>query len=278
MKTMKKKLTRDVYLVGDIHAGYRKSKRFSDVDKLRNFRGNKEHDIIIFMGDFGYPWYNSNLVVGEDGINHLNIHKNSDVKGLKRLSKQFDNFYVVLGNHEGLYRHLDKAVKSYDDIVNGYIYKFQWVDKYSKTKRYIKVLDRLGTYNIDGLKILTVGGATSHDAGNRVEGSTWFPNENVEKEKLNKFLESKMSEQFDLVITHTPATKLIYKLMNTRDASRNDFIKVMYCSTATALDLVYEYIDYKCWAFGHMHLDIDVTIDNERFICMYNDKPLKINK
>jgi len=269
-------MSRNVYLVGDIHAGYRKDKRHSDVDKLRNFQGDKTKDIIIFMGDFGYPWFHSSLVV-VDGVNHLNIHKNSDIKGLKRLSKQFDNFYVVLGNHEGLYRHLNKAVKSWDDIVNGYIYKFVWTCKYTKTKRYINVLDRLGTYNIDGLKILTIGGATSNDKYNREEGVSWFPNENVDKDEIDEFLESKMSERFDLVITHTPSTKLIHKLMNTRDASREDFIKVMYCPTAEALDLVYEYIDYNIWAFGHMHLDIDVEIDGERFIGMYHNKPLKIN-
>ena len=266
----------DIYVVGDIHAGYRENKRYSHKDKLMSF--NKS-GIVISLGDFGYPWFNSKFYLNYKNKSNVIIpSKNSEIKFFKKINKKHFILYVVLGNHEGIYRYLDKAKLSYDKTVNGYIYIFNIFNRFTQSFYEMRVFKRLGIYQIDDFKFLTIGGAYSSDR-NRIIGETLFLNEEVNNIEISNFIKKNINNHFNAILTHACPIALMIDWIE-ENINDNDYQRLnekINCKTSKELNKLYFKGNFDSWYFGHLHLDKTEIIDDLKFTCLFNQKPLKIN-
>ena len=121
-------------------------------------------------------------------------------------------------------------------------------------------------FDLDGIKVFTLGGATSPDKHKRLLGYDYFKEEDIQfcdtEEALTNL--AKHNNEVDLIITHTIGREFIYKRMY-KDAHANE----SYMGAINNfLDYIDEIVKYKAWYFGHFHMDIDYIGSNK--YAMYN--------
>lgn len=189
------------------------------------------------------------IILGDAGINfYLN---KTDYNKKKRLQTLGYTFYLVRGNHEERPENLPTTEMIWDDTVQGNIYR----EPEFPNIRYF--LDG-GTYNIDGLKTLVVGGAYSVDKHYRIKNYMqkdgwcgWFESEQLTEQERSNIVIATANENYDLVLTHTcpyswMPTDLFLSMVDqsTVDNSMERF-----------LDVLKGNFDWTCWLFGHFHAD-----------------------
>lgn len=222
-----------IYITGDKHGVFDSLINFSYKNKLTS-------DDIIF-------------IAGDVGINYNEDHNDNRVK--RKLSKIKSNILCVRGNHEKRPEH----ISSYQIIEN------EW-GKFYQEEEYKNLLFCIDgeEYNIDGKKILCIGGAYSVDKPWRIMyGFKWFPDEQLSKKEQEDILKKTKGEKFDFVISHTCPQKFvpIERLFPDIDQSTVDK------SMEKFLDKIEKNIRYKKWYCGHWHTD--KTDKKIRFI--FND-------
>lgn len=199
------------------------------------------------------------IVLGDVGFNYFLDHRDISLK--KKFIKDCGyTIYCLKGNHEARPQKIEGMKKIYDTEVCGYIY---YEEEFPAIKYFC---DAEGaTYNINGYKILTIGGAYSVDKYYRLEkGWNWFENEQlttVEREFITKKCSGK---KFDFVLTHTcplswQPTDLFISLPASYpiDSSMEEW-----------LEQLKDKIDYKVWLFGHYHDDRTI---NEKSEMLFTD-------
>jgi len=160
------------------------------------------------------------------------------------------NLYFLDGNHER-FPSLEKLPE--DENHMGYV---------SKQIRHLK---RGRTYNIQGKKILTIGGADSIDKCRRIKGLSWWEQEQITDEDIAEV----KPEYYDYVLTHCCPTSVFNKhkqelctLANVIDDSNPEFH-----ISENKLEQVKSKITFGKWYFGHYHVDIDL---DDHFSCLFN--------
>ncbi|MCF0156762.1 MAG: metallophosphatase, partial [Veillonella sp.] len=96
------------------------------------------------------------------------------------------------------------------------------------------------------------GGATSVDKAHRVEGESWWPQENASPEEMQEGIDTlaKHNWQVDYVVTHTAPKQFLnafYKYMS--------FKQEVPCPTQDYLTELADKLDWDMWYFGHFHGD-----------------------
>jgi len=220
-----------IYVTGDVHCPH-------DVKKLATERWSAQKsltkdDYLIVCGDMGIVW---------DG-------SRSDHYWQEWFqSKPFTTLFVD-GNHEN---HV---------MLNNYLVQDWNGGKVHFIKPRVIHLMRGQVYNIVGVKLFTMGGASSHDKEYRIEGLSWWPEElpsDDEYAEAEKNLEAN-DWKVDLVISHCTADSVQRQLAYwyEHDKLTNFFETV-----------IKERLDYKHWYFGHYHDDRDI---DEKHHCIYQE-------
>ena len=207
-----------IYVPGDTHGG-------PDLQKIRDWNGGKHGDYLIVAGDFGYPWDFSEI-------------EEDDIKWLE--TRPYRVLFVD-GNHERFDYWRDRPTKKW---MGGSIQRLR---PHSPVMR----LMRGEIYTIEGLKVFTMGGATSADRQWRHVGEDWWPCELPSEENFEQ-ARAKLDSvgwKVDYVVTHTCATSYIEPTMGRwGDPDRlTDFFQELE-----------NRLDYKHWYYGHFHIDKDV--------------------
>lgn len=190
------------------------------------------------------------IILGDSGINfYLN---NSDRNRKKRLNDIGINLYLVRGNHEERPENLPNIEIVWDENVKGNVY----IEPEFSNIRYF--LDG-GSYIIDGLKTLVIGGGYSVDKywrlGNLPEDTDvwtgWFRDEQLTEKEKTEILIAAVGEEYDLVLTHTcPYSWMPRDLfLNMIDQSTVDN------SMEKFLEVIKDHVKWKVWLFGHYHAD-----------------------
>ena len=238
-----------IYVTGDCHGDFR---RFSKKYFVEQLRMTKD-DFIIICGDFGGVW----------NKDKESAYENIQLDWLD--SQPFTTLFVS-GNHEN-YDRLDAYPL---EEWNG--------GKIQKIRPGIIHLMRGQVYTIDGCKIFTFGGASSHDIDGgilelddplykekkkildreyipyRVNHLSWWERELPSLEEMDegkKNLELHHNE-VDFIITHCCATStqiLIDPTFKKQDCLTNYFEELR------------QTIKYKKWLFGHYHGNKNVTAE-----------------
>lgn len=209
-----------IYITGDIH------RDFSRIYKLKKDSDN----LLIVLGDVGINYY-------------LNEEDKNCKEYLKKLKLKL---FCVRGNHE----ERPEKISTYKEVemFGGKVF----IEEEYPNLIFAKDGE---TYNIDGKKILVIGGAYSVDKQYRLlHGYKWFKDEQLTKEEMDTILEKVKGKHFDIVLTHTCPYKYEPRevFMQGLDQSKVDK------SMEHFLDEIEENISYDKWYCGHYHTEKQV--------------------
>ena len=184
-----------VYVTGDMHGDF---ERF----KLPAMKKLKKGDTLIICGDFGFLW---------DG-------SKEEEKILEKLSEKKFNICFVDGTHENF------------EMLNSFPVSEWNGGKVHHIIGSVYHLMRGQIFNIDGLRIFTMGGGESPDVDIRIANDTWY-----------------------IVITHEPSAKVKEFLqMQFTEKSRVTLLNTYFEELAGA-------VDYRKWYFGSLHMDKHIS-------------------
>lgn len=218
-----------IYVTGDVHCPI-------DVKKLNrlNFPVQRlltKDDYLIVTGDFGIVWDDSN----------------SDIYWRKWFNTRNYTTLFVDGNHEN------------HDILATFPVVERFGSKVRQIEETVFQLMRGETYTIDGKTFFTMGGASSTDKRNRIEGKSWWEAELPSDQEYENGLTNldKINREVDFIITHCAPDSIIYLIA---DWYKKDKL-------TNFLEIVKQTTKYKKWFFGHYHID---RIIEDKHYCLYD--------
>lgn len=196
----------------------------------------------LYVDNF-IPEENAFIILGDSGLNYyLN---NKDQRHKVEVENKGVYIYCVRGNHEARPKNVPNMELVYDNEVNGEV----WIEKDFPHIRYFR---DWGTYNINGLQTLVVGGAYSVDKHYRIANNfKWFENEQLDVEEMWACKNAIKNKHFDLVLTHTcplsfQPTDLFLGFID--QSTVDNSMEVWMEELANS-------ITWKIWLFGHYHAD-----------------------
>lgn len=209
-----------ILITGDIH------RDFSRIYKLEKDTDN----MLIVLGDVGINYY-------------LNEEDKNYKEYLKKLKLKL---FCVRGNHE----ERPENISTYKEVemFGGKVF----IEEEYPNLIFAKDGE---IYNIDGKKILVIGGAYSVDKQYRLlHGYKWFKDEQLTKKEMDTILDKVKGKHFDIVLTHTCPYKYEPRevFMQGLDQSK------VYKSMEHFLDKIEENINYAKWYCGHYHTEKQV--------------------
>lgn len=114
-----------------------------------------------------------------------------------------------------------------------------------------------GTFlKIGNMNCLGIGGAYSIDRHYRIEGISWFKEEEITESDLSKCLNHKDKFPLDLIFSHDIPLKLT--------VTKNSYVGSYH--TREKLDILLDNASPKYWFFGHYHLDYRNKFRSTEFI------------
>lgn len=222
-----------IYITGDIHGEV-----FRVAEAVERF-GITNEDTIVILGDVGMNYFRNN---------HGDRHRK------KKLNKLGVPIFCIHGNHE----MRPSTIDSYHETQwhGGTIY----VEDAYPNLLFAKDGE---VYDLDGQKVLVIGGAYSVDKWYRLRmDMNWFPDEQPSTE-IKARVEQKLEElgwKVDAVLSHTCSERYmpVEAFLSGIDQSTVDN------STEEWLGRIEEKLEYKAWYCGHWH--INKRIDGMHFL------------
>jgi len=110
--------------------------------------------------------------------------------------------------------------------------------------------------------IMFIGGANSIDRATRVEGVSWWPDEELSYSELSDIQVKYNDFKPRVMVTHECPESVVGHMFDWY--AKKQFKSV----TRQAFDMMWQYHKPDIWIFGHWHADRDVNIMGTRFICL----------
>lgn len=205
-----------VYVTGDMHGD---AGRFND-PRLKKL---KKGDTLLICGDFGFLWNGGK----------------AEQKLLKQIGSKKYNVCFLDGTHENF-----EQLNSYEAT--------EWnAGKVQQISNNLYHLMRGQIYEIEGLKIFTMGGGESPDIDIRFDNDTWSRDEIPTQAQLLEGANNleQAGCKVDIILTHEPP------------ATIKGFLKLKEKGPVrvTALNAYFEELGksatFQKWYFGSMHVD-----------------------
>ena len=228
-----------IFVTGDIHG---QPQLNLSVDQFPDQKNLTKKDVVIILGDFGLLWSHLRTKEEEHWIKWLDDRK-------------FTTLFID-GNHENF------------DLLKNLPEKEMYGDRVGIVSHSIFHLRRGLCYRINGNKILTIGGAHSHDREYRKWGKSMWKEEEITEENIRTAIESVESVMFDVdyILTHCGPVEFakyalpIYVIDKyTPDHSEENLSWFKMASNVT----------YKQWYFGHYHNNVTDPFQG-LWTCLYN--------
>lgn len=206
-----------IYVTGDIHGDI---SRF----KEKPLRGLKRKDTLIVLGDFGFLWNGSK----------------EEQKALKWLTKRRYQLLFLDGCHDNYDMLAQYPAQAYCGgqarHIGGNLYQ----------------LVRGGVFEIEGKKLLCIGGGESHDKEDRDEGFNWWRAELPDQAEMTACSEhlEYLGNQVDYVLTHDAPSQLL-EFTGWKQQDINAF--------QLWLNKLSKTLRYKKWYFGRYHKDRNIS-------------------
>ena len=128
-----------------------------------------------------------------------------------------------------------------------------------------------GVTEIDEHKIFYVSGAWSIDRPLRIDGVSWWPEEELTIAELNSALDLYIETKPDIMITHdgpNQATQWVLTTLALKKYGNYTSQPVIPTRTGQALSAMFDMHQPKLWFFGHWHYSWMKNINGTRFICL----------
>lgn len=120
--------------------------------------------------------------------------------------------------------------------------------------------------------MMFVGGAVSIDKAYRIEGYSWWENEELSTHELNTLVDVFVSYKPEIMITHecpeSVAEQVLGVLKDLRTGSPMKLDPRFASITRQAFQSMFELHQPKLWIFGHWHVPFDKKINGTRFVCL----------
>ena len=227
-----------VFVCGDTHGllNVKKISKLVEKEKLTY------DDYIIICGDAGIVWSD------ETTVEFIKFYESLGV-----------NILFIDGNHENF-----NDLKKYpiETWCGGCTHRIS---------EHIRYLCRSQVFDILGRKILTLGGADSHDKEFREENVSWWREEGITKTDIKIALANLIDVGcvVDYVLTHTPShifAKSLYELFTQCGEGFPAFLQTKFDNNKSGklLDDLEINVKYKKWFCGHWH--IDETMGNNQVL------------
>lgn len=207
-----------IYVTGDIHGGH-------DISKLNTsfFPEQKQmtkSDYVIVCGDFGLVWHDCE----------------EERYWLDWLEKKNFTTLWVDGNHENFDRLETLPVNEW----NGGLVQ--------EVRPSILHLMRGSIFDIDGVSILAMGGATSHDKWARKIRESWWQQEEITSMDMRAAARNlaKRNWKVDYVVSHCAPAHIEKALADWFEAGPSSYY----------LKDLSENVKFRHWYCGHYHMDM----------------------
>lgn len=124
---------------------------------------------------------------------------------------------------------------------------------------------------IDGKKVMYIGGAYSIDQAWRTPGLDWWADEELSHDQLNAMIQIYAREKPDVMITHECPEAIPYYIKKDYDPNR------WPSRTRWALEHMRQYHAPKLHIFGHWHDNLDLTYQGTRFILLNINQAIEVD-
>lgn len=203
------------------------------------------------------------IICGDFGLWHDTKEERYNLEWLD--NKPFTTLFVC-GNHENYDRLYEYPVK-------------KWCGgKIHKICSSVFHLMRGQVFDIQGKKLFTFGGASSHDVQDgilepddpriskwyrdydkmfRINHTSWWKEELPSEEEMTEGMMNlkQNGSQVDYIITHSPYTSALRQMDQGSGVYKTDIL-------TDYLQEIKESVEYKKWFFGHMHVNQNFQGDN----------------
>ena len=210
-----------IYITGDTHRDFR---------RLYSL-GGKKGDMLIILGD--------------SGINYCLDERDVELK--EYLNNFGYKLFCIRGNHEERPSNIDSYIEV--PMFGGKVY----IEPQFPNLIFAKDGE---IYEIDGKRVLVIGGAYSVDKENRIRYGTgkWFRDELLTYQEMDEILYKVKGQRFDVVLTHTCPYKYEPREVFLPFIDQNKVDKTM----EHFLDEIDQNIEYDKWYCGHYHIDKEI--------------------
>lgn len=106
--------------------------------------------------------------------------------------------------------------------------------------------------------MMFVGGADSIDKQHRIEGVSWWRDEELSYSELDDMIDICFASKPRVMVTHDAPASIVAYFFNCYDENR----------TRSAFDTMFSIRAPEIWVFGHWHRHVDQVIHGTRFICL----------
>lgn len=111
-----------------------------------------------------------------------------------------------------------------------------------------------------------IGGAYSIDKAFRIEGYSWWPDEELSHERLCFWLSEYERHKPEIMVTHDAPQAIAAEIV--RPLLRGNIGQFEMTRTRSALQQMWALHQPKLWIFGHYHVSSDHVLQGTRFICL----------
>jgi predicted phosphodiesterase len=129
-----------------------------------------------------------------------------------------------------------------------------------------------GTYDAE-TGIMYIGGAWSIDYWNRIEGKTWWADEEISSKEFKEIREKYLDIKPNVVVSHD-APFGVPKDMGLLDPN---FGGPVITRTGAFLNSFWQQHKPSFWFFGHYHTSATKTVDATNFVCVGEHKAVVFN-
>lgn len=134
-------------------------------------------------------------------------------------------------------------------------------DNYDIINNYPHFLGDYGNTELDNIKFFFVRGELSVDAHLRLEGVSWWRNEELSMSQAYQAIEQYSESKPEFVISHgCPASIVEYFITNPA--------KIIPSRTSQILQSMFEIHQPKFWVFGHHHNSKSIKVGSCYFYCL----------
>lgn len=121
-------------------------------------------------------------------------------------------------------------------------------------------------YNIDNRIIGVCGGANSIDKAWRIEGESWWKEEEISDSDIANFEANllKYNNKIDIMLTHDIPVSIL-PTVKIYSGVNND---TMVSNSQLQLEKINQMVDIKKWYFGHWHIDKEI---NDKYECFFRN-------
>lgn len=114
--------------------------------------------------------------------------------------------------------------------------------------------------------VMFIGGGLSIDKVYRVEGFSWWPDEELSTEELNHLVDCYIETKPRAMITHECPEEIAAEME--RLAQRGKLDPHFASRTRQAFQSMWSAHSPELWVFGHWHRSFDQILNGTRFVCL----------